>query len=266
MKIQILSKINWPKDLAGAWLFYTILPLFQFIKPRFKNIVRFAPFIGVFIGGVQSLAWIALSHMGWGLLPSILISISIGIILTGGLHLDGLMDTVDGIGAGPIKCLEAMKDSRSGSLGVQALLLIILLQIAALTKLESFVPLAFPIATFWGRFSQIWAVGNFKYITQDRKLSFHKKYWEGNKKEMMPSLFLISFIVTAVFLSPNLLVESQILSMVGIICCIFPAILIPIIISNKIGGHNGDSYGASLVLVETISLLILSFCWSPIQI
>ena len=46
-----------------------------------------------------------------------------GYLITGGLHIDGLMDTFDGIFAGKKKRLKAMKDSKVGSFGVQACLL-----------------------------------------------------------------------------------------------------------------------------------------------
>jgi len=45
------------------------------------------------------------------------------------------MDTADGIGAGPSKRIEAMKDSRVGAIGVQSLVIILILQIAAIIKL-----------------------------------------------------------------------------------------------------------------------------------
>ena len=56
------------------------------------------------------------------------------------------MDTADGIGAGPSKRIEAMKDSRVGAIGVQSLVIILVLQIAAIIKLGFYAPFAFPIA------------------------------------------------------------------------------------------------------------------------
>ena len=56
-----------------------------------------------------------------------------GIWITGGLHFDGLMDTADGIAAGPEKCLFAMQDSRVGASGVLALIIILLVQIITST-------------------------------------------------------------------------------------------------------------------------------------
>ena len=112
-------------------MFYTVLPQWPIIKPRFKRIARFSPFIGVLIGFVQSSSWLLLKHLNWPNISVALISIAINILITGGLHFDGLMDTADGIGAGPSKRIEAMKDSRVGAIGVQSLVIILILQLAS---------------------------------------------------------------------------------------------------------------------------------------
>jgi adenosylcobinamide-GDP ribazoletransferase len=45
---------------------------------------------------------------------------------------------------------------------------------------------------------------------------------------------------------------------VGIGAGILPAVLVPELLGRRLGGHSGDSYGASLVLVETVMLLLLA--------
>lgn len=56
-----------------------------------------------------------------------------GIVATGGLHLDGVADTVDGFGAGMNResILRIMKDERLGVYGVSAIVLILYLKILA---------------------------------------------------------------------------------------------------------------------------------------
>jgi adenosylcobinamide-GDP ribazoletransferase len=58
------------------------------------------------------------------------------VLLTGGLHFDGLADCADGAGAGPDRArrLEIMRDSRIGSYGVLALILTLGLWWAALAQ------------------------------------------------------------------------------------------------------------------------------------
>tara|TARA_Y100001968_G_scaffold240488_1_gene224040 strand:- start:704 stop:1441 length:738 start_codon:yes stop_codon:yes gene_type:complete len=244
-------------------LFYTIFPKWPFIKPRFKRIARFAPFVGIFIGFLQSLSWVLLRQFNWPVISVTLISVSINIIVTGGFHIDGLIDTADGIGAGPSKRLEAMKDSRIGAIGVQSLVIVLILQIAAIVKLDLLAPFAFPLAAFWGRISQIFAIGNYDYIFKKESGSLHQNHWEGLSKEIRPSLIIICLGIIFFLLSTNFNQSNTLL----LIYCVFSGLLssffVPYIINKSLGGHNGDSYGASLVITETTNLLLLSIILVP---
>ena len=224
-----------------------------FISPKFKNIAQFAPILGFFIGLIQSLIYLILRNNSWSSLPAILICLASGYLITGGLHLDGLMDTFDGIFAGENKCLKAMKDSQVGSFGVQALFFITLMQIACLVKVQSQLIFILPICLFWGRFSTLIFIDKFKYITLETKSISHKKYWNGFKKESLVSIFfIIIFIIYCLisYKSAQFLIRNLILLLIGF--CV--SYKIPKILGNKIGGFNGDACGASVVLVESIML------------
>ena len=118
--------------MAGSWIFYTTFPKIPLINPEFKNIAQFAPPLGFFIGTIQSYIFLFLRTNSWSIYASALICLASGYLITGGLHIDGLMDTFDGIFAGKKKRLKAMKDSKVGSFGVQALVFITLIQIACI--------------------------------------------------------------------------------------------------------------------------------------
>ena len=47
----------WLRDLAGAWIFYSVLPAWPGISPRFERIARFAPWGGGWLGVLQGLLW-----------------------------------------------------------------------------------------------------------------------------------------------------------------------------------------------------------------
>ena len=121
--------------MAGSWIFYTTFPKIPLINPEFKNIAQFAPPLGIFIGTIQSYIFLFLTTNSWSIYASALICLASGYLITGGLHIDGLMDTFDGIFAGKKKRLKAMKDSKVGSFGVQALVFITLIQIACILKI-----------------------------------------------------------------------------------------------------------------------------------
>ena len=178
-----------------------------------------------------------------------------GYLITGGLHLDGLMDTFDGIFAGEKKRLKAMKDSKVGSFGVLSLFFISLIQIACLLKIQTQIILVMPICLFWGRFSNLFFIEKFKYMSYKKKSISHKKFWKGFKKESLISIiFLLTFITyqLASITSKAILIKFLFLILIGI----FFSYFIPNMLGNKIGGFNGDACGASFVLVETAMLFI----------
>ena len=48
---------TWLRDLAGAWIFYSVLPAWPWPQPRFQRIARFAPWVGAVLGALQGLLW-----------------------------------------------------------------------------------------------------------------------------------------------------------------------------------------------------------------
>ena len=226
-----------------------------FISPKFKNIAQFAPILGFFIGLIQSLIYLLLRNNSWSVYASVPICLASGYLITGGLHLDGLMDTFDGIFAGKNKCLKAMKDSQVGAFGVQSLFFITLIQIACLIKVQNQIIMILPICLFWGRFSTLIYIDKFKYITLETKSISHKKYWNGFKKESFVSLIFICIFVIYylnLYSSDQFIIQKTFLLFIGF----FISYLIPKILGSKIGGFTGDACGASVVLVETTMLFI----------
>ena len=249
-------KKNLINNLAGAWIFYTTFPQIPCITPKFKNIAQFAPPLGFLIGIIQSFVFIFLSANSWSIYAAAPICLASGYLITGGLHLDGLMDTFDGIFAGKKKRLKAMKDSKVGSYGVQSLFFITLIQIACLVRIQSQIIFILPICLFWGRFSNLFFINKFKYISYRRKSISHKKCWNGFKKESIISIFflLIFFTIQLILFDSSQLIINLFLLLIGL----FISYKIPNILGNKIGGFNGDACGASVVLVETVMLFIHS--------
>ena len=196
-----------------------------------------------------------LQYNSWPIYSSAIICTITGFLITGGLHLDGLMDTFDGIYAGKKKMYKAMKDSRAGAFGVQIIIIITLIQLASIIKINTLIIKVLPICLFWGRLSTLIYIDKFKYFSYKRKTISHKKYWRGLKKESMVTIFTLVFIVYYVLVTSNSLdklITNLILLIGGLIC----ALIVPYIIGNKVGGVNGDTCGASVVITETLMLFL----------
>ena len=191
----------------------------------------------------------------WTAFTAVPICLASGYLITGGLHIDGLMDTFDGIFAGKNKRLKAMKDSQVGAFGVQSLFFITLVQIACLLKIQSQIIFILPICLFWGRFSTLIFIDQFEYITLQTKSISHKKYWNGFKKESLVSFIFILILIFCYLISYKstpIVIQNIFLMLMGF----FISYKIPKILGRKIGGFNGDACGASVVLVETTMLFI----------
>ena len=254
----------WLRDWAGAWVFYSVLPPWPFIAPRFERIARFAPLVGLVLGGLQALVWGLTA--GWlPLAAQVALVLVLAVALTGGLHLDGAMDTADGLGAGP-RALEAMKDSRVGAAGVQALLVVLLLRGAGLICLADGPPLAAPLAmvwaAFWARASPLLAMQYFPYLRERGTAGFHREHWQGLAKELRPVLWALLVLAVALALDVVLVgaglrvPHGAALGLWGAVGVI-PAVVVPLWLGRRLGGHSGDSYGACVEWSEALGLLLM---------
>ena len=239
----------WLADLAGAWIFYSVLPLPPGIMPRFERIARFAPWVGAVIGVAEALLWLGLTPAGP--LAQIPLVLALGIALSGGLHLDGAMDTADGLAAGPQRCLEAMEDSRVGASGVQALLLVLLLRVGGLALLAAQAPAALLWAAVWGRIAPLVAMQAFPYLrAEGGSAAFHRRHWRGWARELAPSLLLLAGLSGAA-----LGLGCPAWAALGW-CGLLPALLVPWALGRRLGGHSGDSYGACVEWTQSACLLL----------
>ena len=241
----------WLGDLAGAWIFYSVLPLPPWITPRFERIARFAPWVALVIGALEALLWQLFTSAG--LLAQLALVIALGVWLSGGLHLDGAMDTADGLAAGTERCLEAMEDSRVGASGVQALLQLMALRVAGLAMLAAAAPWALVWSAVWGRVAPLVAIQAFPYLRDATAgtAAFHRAHWRGWAAELVPAALLLAGLTAL------MLVWSAgpwfWRGWLGLL----PALVVPWCLGRRLGGHSGDSYGACVEWTVSWSLLLM---------
>ena len=173
-----------------AMLFLTRVPLPQIKidEQKMSSSTAFFPLVGVVLGGLCLLA----AYLGKQILPINILAcfiVMLSILLTGGMHLDGLADTLDGLFCGKErdKKLDIMRDSRVGSFGVIGIVFDILLKYVTIAHLlqqnapmgifssyhgkmdDDFCDYLFPYAREKGMgkaFSskkKLWSIYNFKY-------------------------------------------------------------------------------------------------------
>lgn len=215
----------------------------------FGRSTRFFPLVGLVLGICYALAaWLLVYFIGMRTLTAVLLLI-LPLLLTGGLHADGFMDTADGVFSGRERerKLEIMKDSRVGSFGVVSFVLLMFLQFALLLDMLPFllVPALF-IMPIIGRMAMVLAIACFPYARAD---GMGKTFADMADRKTI----VTASVMTVVFVLPCGLLASVAL-MLGVLFALFFCRAM----TTTLGGVTGDVYGAVTVLTETLVLAIFS--------
>jgi adenosylcobinamide-GDP ribazoletransferase len=230
--------------------FLTTIPLSLNLDVKEEDFGKgliFAPVIGLIIGGILVASFWCLSFVFPGYIAVILTFI-IYVILTGGLHIDGLGDTFDGLFSNRSKerILEIMRDSRVGTNAVIAIVSVILLDVAFLAGISGFslvrVLILMPVA---GRIGSLVGAGVSKYARSSEGLGKSFIDYCGIKEIAIGLIFYIAIFFFTFGLK-------------GLVLSIFPVLTAFILIryfSGKIGGATGDILGAVCELNQTLFLL-----------
>lgn len=127
------------EDLVTAIRFFSRLPLSgaPHQPPRLDGIARVLPVASLFIGLGPAVLLIAAIFVHLPALYAAGLAVLAGIVVTGGMAEDALADSADGLfgGATPERRLAILKDSRHGTFGVLALVLLVLMRAGALAAM-----------------------------------------------------------------------------------------------------------------------------------
>ena len=233
------------KGLILSLQFFTRIPINIIIDFNSKNIkysIFFLPIVGAVIGGLGALAYYILAP--YNLLIAGFVTLLTTIILTGGLHLDGLSDTFDGFFSNrdKNKVLEIMQDSRIGAFGVLSIVLLILFKFILIISIKD-LSLAI-ILSFINSRLVVSRIIAYKRTAKDDGLG--SMFYKSNPK----NLVLLAIII---YISVLVLIDYSL--MIPLIVTFLMGEYISYISYKKIGGLTGDVYGAIIELGDAISLL-----------
>lgn len=237
--------------LIFALQFLTTLPVKirqELTDKDLRQSQLFFPITGLIIGIILTLAYYIFSILLF--LPAIITSILlVGLLtlLTGGLHLDGLADTCDGIFSNKPKpeMLKIMRDSHIGTMGTLSLVLIVSLKIILISQILP--GRIFPALLLMGiisRYTMVLVMHSFIYVRKQGKASIFMQ--NLSTKVLLATTLLTLFLAQLIFPAKGLIIFTSVM---------FFSWLIAKKIALKLGGITGDVVGTVCELAEVGVLL-----------
>lgn len=258
-KTPILQLWSFIVDLitsfASGVIFYTTIPLPNAWTNNWSRIARWCPVVGFLIGSLLALCLSLLKLMGMPELTRSALTVGVWVALTGGLHLDGAMDTADGLAVNdPEGRLAVMKDSATGAFGAIAAIIILILKTVTLKEMSLPLWLVLLSAAGWARWGQVWAIAFYPYLRATGKGAFHQENLR------LPQDILLGLVVLLCFSGFWFTVDYLSWWQIGSIILgnIAIALLTGYWFHKQLGGHTGDTYGAVVEWSETLILCFLT--------
>jgi len=275
------------KKFLYALQFLTIIRLkyiTQWDEKFAARAVVYFPLVGILTGCILAVAYFILSFIfpnsvGLTAITAItaIILLIIETLLTRGMHLDGFIDTIDGIFGGMNKeeRLRIMKDPHPGSFGIVAVMLLILLKFALLFEILNFaqflIALILILFPALGRYAMLIPMSVYPYARTDGtgKMGGFTKFVSA-REILTASLFIILsvLLIVVAFLNLNFFNSKTVMFAMMLITVITVLIIALLIfslllskyITSKIGGMTGDTYGFINEISEVFVLLAFVLC------
>jgi adenosylcobinamide-GDP ribazoletransferase len=238
-----------PWQALGAFAFLTVLPMPRRAHglPTAITLACFAP-AGLALGGALAAVEIALAPV----LPVAARSAVLLAVLVaagGAMHLDGLMDSADGLfGARDrVRRLEIMRDSRVGGYGMAAAAAVVLVQYAALSGIGDARPLALLTCVGLSRAASAFALG----IARPARAEGLGSVFSVPGRGMAGVVALAVAAAVAVVLDGWRGVGAAVVASVVVLGVVA-------VFRRRVGGMTGDGFGAVVELSLAGGLLCLA--------
>ena len=243
--------------LFVALQFLTRVPVPRWVgfEPAWLNrSARWFPLVGLFVGAVAgAVLWAASVAFP----PAVAVGLSIGasVLLTGGFHEDGLADTADALGGAVSRerALEIMKDSRIGTYG--ALALIIVLGLKAVVLASMLPALAVPALLLAHTASRAAAVVLIRVLPYAGDIAHAKakplaqRVSDAGVVVALATVIVVGAVLVACVPSHGLLVVT------GLVLLIIGTVWSIRWLRRRLGGYTGDTLGATQQVTELLVLL-----------
>ncbi len=236
--------------LLAALQFLTIIPVKRsFSVEQVGRSTGYFPVVGIIIGLILA----ALNYLLSLVLPpsvvNALLVVSLA-VLSGGLHLEGLADTCDGLAkhGTPEERWQVMHDSRVGGVGVIGLALVLLVKYISLNSLpQSLIMFTLVTTPVISRWTMVYAIFAYPYA---RASGLGKAFKQATGRWHFLLATLVALVLAAALLK---LAGLFILFVVWLLTT-----AMAIYLKRRFAGLTGDTYGAINEVAESAVFILLS--------
>jgi adenosylcobinamide-GDP ribazoletransferase len=236
--------------LLAALQFLTVIPVKRsFSAEQIGRSTSYFPVVGIIIGLILAV----LNYLLGLVLPASVVNVLLVasmVLLSGALHLDGLVDTCDGIaGHGtPEERWQVMHDSRAGGFGVIGAALLLLVKFVSLDSVpQSLTMFTLVVAPVISRWTMVYAIFVYPYA-QPSGLGKVFKQATGGWQFTMATLITVALSV-GLFKLAGLVILFIVWLFV---------LAIAFYLKRKFAGLTGDTYGAINELAESGVFIMVS--------
>lgn len=229
-----------------------------------QTCLRHFPLVGACVGAWAAMVlWAALQL--WPPTVAAVISTVATLWLTGAFHEDGLADTFDALGGAVSRerALEIMKDSRIGSYGAAALVLMLLLKVSVLAALVvSAGALQAVVALVWAhavsRAAPVWLVATMRYAGDAEHAKAKPLATQITRAETAVAgvwVLLASAAAVALTLLGSPGARPAVAVPLALLAVVLTTWMCARWLRRRLGGFTGDTLGATQQLAEAAALL-----------
>jgi adenosylcobinamide-GDP ribazoletransferase len=200
------------------------------------------PFVGLVLGGIVALVTFALGHRSAALAG--VVGVLSWVWLTGAMHLDGLADLADALGAShrdPQRFLTVLEDPHVGTFGTVSIVLALMLKVAALAMLTPDALWSVPLILAWARLGTlVWA----RWLKPLKPGRGERFSWQLSVGWIV--FWTLLLLVASVAVAPVLCAAPLVIAAWGGW------------LKMRLGGMTGDSLGAGVEVTESALLLLVA--------
>jgi adenosylcobinamide-GDP ribazoletransferase len=233
------------RGLRLAALFLTRLPVPRVDDASPLELSRSAawfPLVGAVVGSIVALVAFAFSHRSATLAG--VLGVLAWVWLTGALHLDGLADLADALGAAhrdPQRFLAVLSDPHIGTFGVVSVMLMLMLKAAALALLSGSTLLAVPLILAWARLGALAWRRWLEPLKEGQGARFALQLPGG-----WLAFWTLLLLAASTVIAPTLCAAPLVIAAWGAW------------LKVRLGGMTGDCLGAGVEVTEGALLLIVA--------